>query len=362
MRINRITVQNFRNYENLELNFDNSRNIIIGENAQGKTNLIEAIYLCAFARSFRTNNSTELVRFEHDLARINADITSEDIDKNINIAINKQGKKMITKDSKLVRRTADLLNNLVVIIFSPEDLRIIKDSPEKRRTFINREISQLRPKYYDHLKKYNEALRQKNALLKQIINNPKFNDTILDIYDEQLAIHGIEIIKYRRDFITKLSETAGRIQSAISAGKENLSISIEETLSANTKSELLNCIKHERDHDIYYGSAASGPHRDDLVFAINRKDARKYGSQGQQRTIALSLKLAEIEIAKEILGENPILLLDDVLSELDIERQSYLINEIKDVQLFITTTELNDNISNNMKDASIYRIKAGNII
>lgn len=360
MKINNLTLVNYRNYRNLELDFNPSRNIIIGENAQGKTNLVEAIYLCSFARSFRTNNSGELVMFNKDSCRINADIESEDYDKRISIVINNQGKKMIKKDGKLIRRTTDLLNNLVVIIFSPEDLRIIKDSPDKRRSFINKEISQLRPRYYECLKNYNEALKQKNSILKKDLRD--IDDDILDIFDEQLAVNGYEIVKYRRNFVELLSAKASEIQKAISRDRENLVIKYNESCPANNSEGMLKIIRAARDKDKYYRSSSVGPHRDDIEFYINDNDAKKFGSQGQQRTIALSLKLAEVKIAKETLHENPILILDDVLSELDIERQRFLINEIDDVQLFITSTDLNDDIRDKMSDASVFNIENGNVI
>ena len=361
MRINSLSIENFRNYESLNLDFSNLRNIIIGENAQGKTNLIEAIYLCAFAKSFRTNNSADLLMFGKELAVVNANITSEDIDKNIRICINNRGKKMISKDSKLVQRTADLLKNFVVIVFSPEDLRIIKDSPEKRRSFLNTEISQLSPKYCEHLRQYNEALKQKNALLKDSFSN-SYDDSILDIFDDQLSTHGFEIIKARRNFIKGLSEKANQIQNSISGEKETLNIRIDETINASSAEDFKNELLARRDNDKNYGMSSAGPHRDDLIFLLNDKNARKFASQGQQRTIALSLKLAEIEIAKEVLNETPVLLLDDVLSELDIERQNFLINEISDVQLFITTTELSDLLKSKIKDANIIKVKNGNVI
>ena len=362
MRINSLSIENFRNYESLNLDFSNLRNIIIGENAQGKTNLIEAIYLCAFAKSFRTNNSADLLMFGKELAVVNANITSEDIDKNIRICINNRGKKMISKDSKLVQRTADLLKNFVVIVFSPEDLRIIKDSPEKRRSFLNTEISQLSPKYCEHLRQYNEALKQKNALLKDSFSNNNYDDSLLDIFDEQLSMHGFEIIKARRNFIKGLSEKANQIQNSISGAKETLNIRIDETIIASSAEDFKKELLAKRDNDKNYGMSSAGPHRDDLIFLVNDKNARKFASQGQQRTIALSLKLAEIEIAKEVLNETPVLLLDDVLSELDIERQNFLINEISDVQLFITTTELNDLIKSKIKDANIIKIQDGKVI
>jgi DNA replication and repair protein RecF len=249
MKINSIILENFRNYKNLELDFDDSRNIIVGENAQGKTNLVEAIYLTAFARSFRTNNSADLIMFGESSARVSTDITSEDIDKNINIVIRNDGKKMIKKDGKVISKTTELLNNVVVIIFSPDDLRIIKDSPDRRRSFINRELSQMRPRYYEVLKRYNDALRQKNALLKGYFNIKKktftradnislndinaggklpslegmapgegdrsrfdnsrqYNEDMLDVFDHQLADAGYELIRYRKEFVEMMSDEA----------------------------------------------------------------------------------------------------------------------------------------------------------
>ena len=404
MKINSIILENFRNYKNLELDFDESRNIIVGENAQGKTNLVEAIYLTAFARSFRTNNSQDLIRFGESSARVSTDITSEDIEKNINIVIRSDGKKMIKKDGKAISKTTELLNNVVVIIFSPDDLRIIKDSPERRRSFINRELSQMRPRYYELLKRYNEALRQKNALLKgyfnikkktftradnltlndigqakqdlaglapgegdrsRFDNSRKFNEDMLDVFDRQLADAGYELIRYRKEFTEMLSDEAGEIMRKISGGREDLNIEYRTSCDFVTAPEgreiLYKQFYHHRDRDIYNGSQSIGPHRDDLEFYINGKDAKKYGSQGQQRTIALSLKLAEIRIARQLLEESPILLLDDVLSELDLERQRFLVSEIDDVQLFITSAELNEEVIKYLRGGTLFRIEDGTV-
>ena len=396
MRINSIVLENFRNYKNLELDFDPSRNIVVGENAQGKTNLIEAIYLTAFARSFRTSNSADLIRFGESSARVSTYINSEDIDKNINIVIRSDGKKMIKKDGKAIRKTTELLNNVVVIIFSPDDLRIIKDNPERRRNYINRELSQMRPGYYDALKRYNDALREKNALLKGYFNirkktfsradnlslndvasgaasqerspydnSRRYNEEMMDIYDRQLADAGYEIIRYRREFIDMLSSEAGEIMSKISGGRENLRIEYKTACDYVTGPEgrdiLCSQIFHNRERDIYNGYAGIGPHRDDIEFYINDKDARKYGSQGQQRTIALSLKLAEIRIARQLLDEPPVLLLDDVLSELDLDRQRFLVSEIDDVQLFITSAELNEEVVGALRGGTLFRIEDGTV-
>ena len=404
MKINSIILENFRNYRSLELDFDESRNIILGENAQGKTNLIEAIYMTAFARSFRTNNSADMIMFGESSARVNTDITSEDIDKNINIIIRSDGKKMIRKDGKVISKTTELLNNVVVIIFSPDDLRIIKDSPDKRRSFINRELSQMRPRYYELLKRYNDGLRQKNALLKgyfnirkktftradnltlnefemaggsrsgnaqgdvmknRFDNSRQYNEDMLDVFDHQLADAGYELIRYRKEFVEMLSDEASEIMRKISGGREELRIEYKTTCDYVTAPEgreiLYKQFYHNRDKDIYNGSQTLGPHRDDIAFFINGRDARKYGSQGQQRTIALSLKLAEIRIAKQLLDESPVLLLDDVLSELDLDRQRFLVNEIDDVQLFITSAEINDEVIRDLRGGTLFRIEEGTV-
>lgn len=399
MKINSIILENFRNYRNLELEFDERRNIIVGENAQGKTNLIEAIYLTAFAKSFRTNNSAELVRFGEDSGRVSSYITSEDIDKNISILLRKDGKKMIKKDGKIIRRTAELLNNVVVIIFSPEDLRIIKDSPERRRAFINREISQIRPRYYELFRRYNDALRQKNALIKGYFNvrrktftradnlslndvitggaapgeggrsiydnSRQYNEEMLDVFDRQLADNGYELIRYRKEFTEMLSDEASDIMRKISGGREELRIEYRTACNYITASEgrdiLCSQFRHNRANDIRNGYATLGPHRDDLEFFINGRDAKKYGSQGQQRTIALSMKLAEIRIARKLMEESPVLLLDDVLSELDVDRQRFLVNEIDDVQLFITSAEINDRVIGDLRGGTLFRIEDGDV-
>ena len=396
MRINSIILENFRNYKNLELDFDPSRNIIVGENAQGKTNLIEAIYLTAFAKSFRSSNSADLITFGEASGRVSTWITSEELEKNISILLRKDGKKMIKKDGKVIRKTTELLNNVVVIIFSPDDLRIIKDSPERRRSFINRELSQMRPGYYDAFRRYNEALREKNALLKGYFNirkktfsradnlslndvasgaasqerspydnSRRYNEEMMDIYDRQLADSGYEIIRYRREFVDMLSSEAGEIMNKISGGREKLRIEYKTTCDYVTGPEgrdiLCSQIFHSRDRDIYNGYAGIGPHRDDIEFFINDRDAKKYGSQGQQRTIALSLKLAEIRIARQLLDEPPVLLLDDVLSELDLDRQRFLVSEIDDVQLFITSAELNEEVVRALRGGTLFRIEDGSV-
>ena len=354
MLVKEIVLKDFRNYENLELSFDSSKNIFIGENGQGKTNILEAIFLCAFARSFKTNIAAEMIRFNCESASVKTVIESEELEKEINIILHKSGKKMIKKDGKILNKTTELLSNLIVIIFSPEDLRIIKDNPEKRRYFIDREICQIRPKYQDALKKYNDLLKQKNALLKE--QREDIDIDLLDVYDEQLAELGKVIIKQREEFIKLLGEKTSRIQKEISGGREELVVEYKKNCE---EGNILERIKENRERDIFFGYSGTGPHRDDIEFFLKGKEVRKYGSQGQQRTVALALKLAEIEIVRDIVGENPVLLLDDVLSELDENRQKYLLNEIENVQIFVTTTEKNSLFFENPRNISIFNVSGG---
>lgn len=356
MKVNRIKVINFRNYGEEELFFDDRKNIFLGENAQGKTNILEAIYICSFARSFRTQNAVDMIKLGEESASVTLDAESQGTDKKISIIINDNGKKMIKKDNKPVRRTAELLNNLVVVIFSPEDLKIIKDSPEKRRNFLNKEISQIKPNYYENLRRYNEVLKQKNAVLKG--PDPLRDETMLDVFDRQLCKYGTEVMKYRERFVKMLSDKSSEIQNKISCGKESLEIEYKNSAGIETFGEELS---KNRKNDIYSRSSGIGPQRDDLVFFINGKDARKYGSQGQQRTIALSLKLAEIQIVRKLIDEDPILLLDDVLSELDAERQKFLLNEIENVQLFVTATEINGELLKKTDKGKIFTVNNGNV-
>lgn len=357
MIIKRIRLKNFRNYKNAELSLGSSGNIFMGENAQGKTNIIEAAYMCAFAKSFRTHNSSDMIMIGCEEAEIMAEVEIGGIDKKISIVLLKNGKKIIKKNNKIIRRTAELLNNLVVVVFSPEDLRIIKENPEKRRNFIDKEISQIKPAYYECLKRYKEALREKNTVLKEKYNFEK--NGLLDIYDEQLAKYGIMVVKYRKKFIEILNRKAGELYKNISGGKEELHIEYEISVEEDGFYET---ILKNREKDIYCGYAGKGPHRDDLEFYIKGKDAKKYGSQGQQRSIALALKLAEIEIARDELGESPVLLLDDVLSELDAGRQEFLLNEIKDTQILITSTDVHENILRKLNEGNVYKVKNGEII
>lgn len=356
MYLKEMQLVNFRNYERAYIKFDRNKNLFLGENAKGKTNLVEAAYLCAFSRSFRTNNSTEFVRFGEDFAIIRIKAISQEIERVIDFTVLNNGKKMIKIDGKPIKRTADLLNNLVVIVFSPDDMGIIKDSPDKRRLFIDKELCQIRPGYYESLRNYKESLKSKNSLLK---NREMSNiEELLDVYDSQMIKYGSKIIDYRSAFIDMLAKRSSEIQSKISNEKEKLDIKYKPS---SEKINLEEKILKTREKDKIRGYASVGPHRDDIEFYINEKNAHKYASQGQQRTIALSLKLAEVKITKDVIGENPILILDDVLSELDFERQNYLMDSINNVQLLMTSTDINNGILERMKKKTIFRVDGGMI-
>ena len=357
MIIKSIYLENYRNYNKLNLSFNKNINIFIGNNAQGKTNLLEAIYLSSMAKSFRTNNSGELVNFNCDYAKIIINALEEDIDKKIEILINKNSKKSIKKDGKTINKISELLNNVRVVIFSPDDLDIVKSDPSVRRDFINRELCQLKPNYYNALINYNKLIKQKNILLKDI--NKDIN--LLDILDAQIAKYGALIVKYRKSFCSELDNISKKIQSDLTKGKENIEIKYLSNIENLNEEEIFLKILNNRNKEIEKGYSIIGPHRDDFDIFINNINVKKYGSQGQQRTCSLTIKLSEIEIIKKETGTEPILLLDDVLSELDNERQNLLIEKISDIQLFITTTEIPRQYKEK-KDINIVKIKEGKII
>lgn len=353
MYIKKIDLKNFRNYESLSCKFDPGVNIIIGNNAQGKTNLIEAIYMSAFVRSFRTRHEHEAIRFGCMQADIISDIVRDDDEGRLEIRIRKEGKNIIA-DGKRISRMVDLLNKAYVVVFSPEDLKLVKDSPDRRRKFMDQELSKLYPSYYEAIVSYRKVLKQRNSYLKE----ETIQTDILSIWDDQLAHFGEQIMDKRRKFVSHLEAISSRIHSSITDGKEKLTLSYEPDIPDGTS--FTDAISQER--DIAARSTVRGPHRDDLKISIDGIDIRHYGSQGQQRTAALSLKLAEIEIIEEITGEKPILLLDDVLSELDHSRQEYLINSLDDIQVFITTTEISDSVMEKLNAGKVFHVSNGTII
>ena len=359
MYIKEISLKDFRNYESLDVQFHNKVNIFLGQNAQGKTNLLESIYITSMGKSFRTGKDREMVRFGSEFFRVKATAVKED-DLVVEIAVTKDGKKGVKIDGVKAKKMADLLENVYIVIFSPEDLRIVKDEPEKRRKFIDRELCQIKPSYYNNLNQYKKVLSQRNAYLKEY----EINDSILDIWDMQLAEYGSKIIEFRTEFIKKLNVISSKIHKDITNRKEELEVIYEPNIEycKNLSEVFYKELKLNRANDIRRRTTVKGPHKDDLKLLSNGIDIRNFGSQGQQRTAALSLKLSEIKLIEEETGESPILLLDDVLSELDKERQNYLINSLSDIQVFITTTELSEEVEQSLGNIKYFDISSGSII
>ena len=335
-----------------------SINIFHGDNAQGKTNFLEAVYFCAFGRSLRTTSDRELVSFDADFAHVRLVRGGSVLD----AYIKKDGAravKRISVDRVPVVHVKDLFGRLLVVMFTPEDLRLIKSGPAERRRFMDMEICQLSPVYYGDLREYHRALKQRNALLK-ILQRDKSQVDSLAVWDEQLVKYGKRIMRTRASFVGKIAEFSRDIHMNITQGAEALEVMYSPDI--NNAENYLWDMEKSHNRDISQGSTSHGIHKDDINFAINGISARNFGSQGQQRTAALSIKLAEIEIIKQSTGETPVLLLDDVLSELDSSRQKFLLSQIKDLQTLITCTGLEDVLSKAMGEHRIMHVKNGVIV
>lgn len=358
MYIKEIQLHNFRNYKSLAAQFDKNVNIFLGQNAQGKTNLLESIYISSMGKSFRTSKDRELIRFGEDFFRIKVE-AFKDEDLVVEIAVNREGKKGIKIDGVKARKQSQLLENIYIVVFSPEDLKIVKEEPEKRRKFIDRELCQVRPSYYNNLNQYKRALMHRNAYLKEM----RIDRNVLDIWDCKLAEYGSRVIAQRDAFIEKISVISNAIHRGITNGKENLEIFYEPSIEIHSQQQqcFYEELKQNQTKDIKNRTTGKGPHKDDLKLLANNIDIRSFGSQGQQRTAALSLKLSEIKLIKEETDVNPVLLLDDVLSELDQERQNYLINSLANTQIFITTTELSEELKRALPKGKTFNIKNGSI-
>ena len=362
MFIKDIELTNFRNYAILKTDFNQNVNLILGNNAQGKTNLLEGIYLTSIGRSFRTNKDSDLVNFQKEMARIKVNAEKAYFDTSVEITIKKDSKKSIKKDGTTIKKTSELLENILIVIFSPEDLKIVKDEPEKRRKFIDRELCQIQPLYYDSLSNYKKTLAQRNTYLKE----EAIDNSILDLWDVQLAQYGARIITIRDQFVRKISGYSGKIHSSITNEKESLFLEYNPNIDLKDDIEeqegyFYDEIKKSFKNDLRQRTTTKGPHKDDISFYVNGINMRSFGSQGQQRTCALALKLAELNLIKEETEEDAILLLDDVMSELDIERQKYLIKTLKENQLFITTTDIDKNLMTSFPDAKLIYIHNGKI-
>ncbi|MGI6733498.1 MAG: DNA replication/repair protein RecF [Anaerovoracaceae bacterium] len=361
MYFTEISLKNFRNYREQTVSFHPNVNIIAGNNAQGKTNLLESLYIMSLGKSFRTNKDAEMIGFGGDFSCVKSIYMKEGRERSIEIILSKEGKS-IQIDGCRARKSSDLLENAYIVSFTPEDMKIVKDEPEKRRRFIDRELCQLKPVYFNTLGRYKKVLMQRNSLLKE----ESLNDELMEIWENSLAEYGSRIIIARMHFVENLKRISRELHSSITDGKEDLDLFYESSIPFNEKKEeiqkaFLERLQKERKKDLYRGSTGSGPHRDDLKITIDGKDVRNYGSQGQQRTAALSLKLAEVRIIQEEKKENPVLLLDDVLSELDEKRQKFLLKSLSEVQLFITAAEMKGSLWNSLPERKVFIVENGNV-
>ena len=358
MIIKSLELADFRNYDSLEISFDEGTNILYGDNAQGKTNILEAIYVSATTKSHKGSKDKEIINFDKEEAHIRTYLQKEDDEIRVDMHLRKNKSKGIAIDGQKIKKAADLMGLLNVVFFSPEDLGIIKNGPSERRRFADMELCQLDSFYLYNLNHYNKIINQRNKLLKDMYFQPELRET-LNIWDSQLVSFGSKIIERREQFASQLCDIITEIHSKLSGGKEELIIKYEPDVSIdNFETEM----RRNQERDIKSKMTSVGPHRDDFSFIVNGIDIRKFGSQGQQRTAALSLKLSEIELVKKISKDTPVLLLDDVLSELDSNRQNYLLNSIGDIQTIITCTGLDEFINNRFEINKIFKVTIGSVV
>lgn len=340
MKINSLKINHFRNYKDCSVEFDPFINIFIGKNAQGKTNLLEAIYILSMSKSFKTNIIDELIYFDEDFAKIQGQIISHNQSMNLKIVLSKLGKKAII-NHKEIKKTSDYVGYLNVVLFIPEDLMLIKGSPRLRRKLIDMEISKISPIYMYNLNKYNKLLKERNKYLKVLHENHKRADEYLEVLSEQMARLQVDLIKRRIEFVETWNDIATKMYDYISLHKEKLFIEYKSSYKKINYESILEKYVNNYQRDIHYSQTVDGLHKDDMLMYLDDKNAVIYASQGQQRSIVLSLKIALLELIKKEIGEYPILLLDDVLSELDDVRQTKLLNLIEGkVQTFLTSTSI----------------------
>ncbi len=337
MYITKITLYNFRNYIKQELNIDKNINILIGDNAQGKTNIIESIYLSSIGKSFRTNYEEEMINMANENASVSIEYIKNDKENELKIFMEKGKHKLVKINGIKLDKLSQVVGNIQVVIFSPDELQILKQSPSVRRRFFDISITQIKPVYIYDILQYNKVLKQRNTLLKQIKYNNSLIET-MDVWNEKLISNGMKLIETRKAFIEKIKNKVAEKHQYISDCKEELRL--EYNPNCTTKEEFIEKLKNTLDSDIQRGYTSAGPHKDDYIFYINSIDLSKYGSQGQQRSGILSYKLAEIDNLKEEYNENPILLLDDVTSELDSSRVEKLFSHINEYQTIITCTDI----------------------
>ena len=357
MYIETIELKNFRNYDTMSLSLDAGTNILYGNNAQGKTNILEAVYLAGTTKSHRGSKDREMIQFDREEAHIRMLVERNGSTHKIDMHLKKNKSKGIAIDGVPIRKASELFGIVNIVFFSPEDLNIIKNGPAERRRFLDSEICQLSRLYMIELANYNKVVAQRNKLLKEISFSGRMADT-LEIWDEQMIRYGKSIISERKKFISRLNDILSEIHRNLTGGKEQILITYEPNVSEEA---FCNELKAGKERDLRFGQSYTGPHRDDFCVRVNGIDIRKYGSQGQQRTAALSLKLAEIRLVEEEIHDTPILLLDDVLSELDGSRQNYLLQSIHSIQTLITCTGLDEFVENQFEANKVFQVVEGSV-
>lgn len=355
MYIKELSLSDFRNYDELTIQLDHGINIFRGDNAQGKTNVLEAVYLCATARSHRTHKEKEIIRWNQEAAHVKINVQKHYVEDVIDFHLTQKSKSALINKIP-ISRLGELFGCLNIVMFSPEDLQLIKNSPKERRRFIDIELCQIDKMYYYALRQYHKVLKQRNLALKEYFKTKDYS--MLDVWDMQLEEYAKTIIQKREAFIKEINEIACSIHKDISGNKETLQVIYEPSVKAEDFSE--KTLKN-REKDLLYQNTSIGPHRDDMTFLINDMDVKTYGSQGQQRSVVLSMKLAELNIMKKYIGEEPILLLDDVLSELDDKRQKDLFKYTQNIQTLITCTGIEQSVWNTQKIGKLYNVRAGSV-
>ena len=357
MVIKSLKLKNYRNYELLDMTFDSKTNILYGDNAQGKTNILEALYLSGTTKSHRGTKDRDLIQFGREESHLETIVEKKGMEFQIDMHLKKNSPKGIAINKIPIRKASELFGIVHFVFFSPEDLNIIKEGPSGRRRFIDLELSQLDKVYLNNLSNYNRIINQRNSLLKDICKQENLIET-LDIWDMQLVEYGTKVIDRRKKFIKDVNKIISNIHYKLTGGKERILISYE---SSSGSTDLEQALKKNRERDIRLRSTSVGPHRDDLCFMADSLDIRKFGSQGQQRTAALSLKLSEIELVRTLIRDTPVLLLDDVLSELDKHRQNYLLDSIHDIQTVITCTGLDEFVNHRFSINKIFHVVNGQV-
>lgn len=365
MNVKNIRLINFRNYHNISVEFNKNINIFIGKNAQGKTNLLEAIHMCSAGKSFRSNRDKEIINFEKDEAYIGTDVKTKIHDKFVELKLNREKSKIIRINKIEIKNLKELDTSLSVVVFRPDDLKLVKDGPNERRSFLDQGISQIKPVYNYNINRYNKILFQRNNLLKSCRLNRK-QISLLDVFDVQISKIGASIVLERHKFIDELSKNCKAIHNKLTSNKEDLIVKYHSNIPIlKTKDEIekqyYSMLKNNLNLDIENGTSQIGPHRDDILFYINGKEVKTFGSQGQQRTLVLTLKLSEVDLIKKEKDSYPVVLLDDVFSELDDERRKYLTKYFNEMQVFITATDAADIKSIENYNKSIYYIENGKI-